>query len=86
MRLGDLSGEAQAGIRQWARDFSGTDRGIENAGGPTWAWLCQLLRESDDRVEWFPRGKWATLQFIEDRLRIEAQAAIFSIFGPVGKL
>jgi hypothetical protein len=34
----------------------------------TWAYLFFKLRKADDRVEWFPNGKWATIQRIEQLL------------------
>lgn len=32
------------------------------------AWLYFLLREAEDREEWFPLGKWATIQRLEGLL------------------
>lgn len=32
------------------------------------AWLVLLLKKCEDRPEWFPRGKWATIQSIERQL------------------
>jgi hypothetical protein len=33
-----------------------------------WAWITFLLRAAPDRADWFPKGKWATIQVIEDQL------------------
>ncbi len=30
----------------------------------SWAWLWFQLRAAEDRPEWFPSGKWATLQHL----------------------
>jgi hypothetical protein len=32
------------------------------------AWLAVLLRKCEDRSDWFPRGKWATIQHIEGQV------------------
>jgi hypothetical protein len=39
------------------------------------AWVVLILRELDDRPEWFPRGKWATIQWIEESLHRIAKSA-----------
>ncbi len=36
------------------------------------AWMFFVLRSLPDRPEWFPKGKWATLQEIERQLDKEA--------------
>ena len=36
------------------------------------AWIVWLLRRLEDRPEWFPRGKWATVQEIERQLGLIA--------------
>jgi hypothetical protein len=36
------------------------------------AWVVLILRRLDDRPEWFPRGKWATIQSIDDQLQSAA--------------
>ncbi|MDR5729689.1 MAG: hypothetical protein RB191_19915 [Terriglobia bacterium] len=40
--------------------------GVETA--ERMAWLVLLLKKCEDRPEWFPRGKWATIQHIESQL------------------
>uniref|UniRef100_A0A6M3KD76 Uncharacterized protein n=1 Tax=viral metagenome TaxID=1070528 RepID=A0A6M3KD76_9ZZZZ len=40
------------------------------------AWVCILLRKVPDKEEWFPRGKWATIQEIERQLDAAAQHMI----------
>lgn len=40
--------------------------GVETA--ERMAWLVLLLKKCEDRPEWFPRGKWATIQEIERQL------------------
>ena len=32
------------------------------------AYVLLILKKLDDRPEWFPRGKWATIQAIEAQL------------------
>lgn len=34
------------------------------------AWVVLLLRKLEDRAEWFPRGKWATIQEIERQIDV----------------
>ena len=41
------------------------------------AWLVLLLKECEDRPEWFPKGKWATIQHIEGQIN-EAVKAYFA--------
>jgi hypothetical protein len=40
--------------------------GVE--GADRMAWLVLLLKRCEDRPEWFPKGKWATIQHIEKQL------------------
>jgi hypothetical protein len=40
--------------------------GVETA--ERMAWLVLLLKSREDLPEWFPRGKWATIQHIESQL------------------
>lgn len=40
------------------------------------AWIVLLLRKLEDRAEWFPRGKWATIQEIECQLDVCAEKAL----------
>jgi len=37
------------------------------------AWIVLVLRKLEDKDEWFPRGKWATIQNIEAQLEIAAK-------------
>jgi hypothetical protein len=48
--------------------------GLLDGGLEVSAWLFFLLREAKDREEWFPLGKWATIQRLE-KLLSEAAAA-----------
>lgn len=36
--------------------------------------VALILRGLDDRPDWFPRGKWATIQHVEAQLRAWAAA------------
>lgn len=40
------------------------------------AWFLMLLRRCEDKEEFFPRGKWATIQEIENQLNREADALL----------
>ena len=44
---------------------------------PHWfAWLVALLKEEKDTPELFPKGKWATIQRMEELLAESARAEI----------
>ena len=72
--MNQLSTEAQDGLRRWAAAVFNDEMALDDIGGipAAWAWVCFLLRESADLPEWFPKGKWATTQFIEAILAGEA--------------
>jgi len=46
--------------------------GVESA--ERMAWLVLLLKKRDDEPAWFPRGKWATIQHIEDQIDLAVDA------------
>jgi len=75
MRFDQLSARTQAGLRQWAI-WQHDDELLFDAIASlpeSWAWLCFQLRVAEDRPEWFPKGKSATIQVIEQRLYAEAE-------------
>ena len=37
------------------------------------AWIVLIIRKLENKDEWFPRGKWATIQNIEAQLEIAAR-------------
>jgi hypothetical protein len=78
MKLDKLSIESQDGLRRWAMVVHNDERLWDAiAGNPEhWAWICFQLQASDDRPEWFPKGKWATIQFIQHKLLIEATESL----------
>ena len=77
MKLEMFSEPAQAGLRVWAEQNNLLFP--DHAGAPEfWAWMYFELRESEDRPEWFPRGKWATLQFLEAKLSEAARTVVLS--------
>ena len=84
MKIEMLSREAQNGLRLWANDAHGNGLLFDaNASAPEfWSWICYQLQASQDRSEWFPRGKWATIQAIQSRLLEEA---LNSLPAGVGK-
>lgn len=74
MKLDSLNQLSQQGLRKWGQDKHGDEMLFEGITVENWAWLWFQLRESEDRAEWFPSGKWATIQFIEERLAYQAKA------------
>jgi len=74
MKIEMLSREAQDGLHRWAKAAHG-DELLFNANASTpelWSWICYQLQASQDRPEWFPKSKWATIQAIQSRLLEEA--------------
>lgn len=66
INLRALSPEAYAGLEQWCldRDLEGMFNAwipLENAAG-----IFFRLREAADDEKYFPKGKWATLQRLEE--------------------
>jgi len=68
---------------------SGLSAMIESAIGPheivqvfvsmQWAlFIVALAKRAPDKPEWFPKGKWATIQAIEDRIVNELQKITFT--------
>jgi hypothetical protein len=78
MKIEMLSREAQNGLRLWANDAHGNGLLFDaNASAPElWSWICYQLWASQDRPEWFPKGKSATIQAIQSRLLEEAQKSL----------
>lgn len=74
MKMERFSPQTQDGLRLWCQEAHGVEPSwLNNLKSPDdWAWLYFLLKASEDRVEWFPRGKWATLQHLESILLEEA--------------
>lgn len=70
MKLDYLSTLAQHGLRSWAIAIHHDELLFDGlASSPKdWSWLWFQLREAEDKPEWFPKGKWATLQVIESFL------------------
>ena len=76
MRLSILSDPDQLGLRKWAEHQYGDTLALEGIDTipAAWAWVWFVLREAEDRPEWFPHGKVALLEVIEANLTVEAQA------------
>jgi hypothetical protein len=74
MRIEMLSREAQHGLSLWANHAHRDELLFDdNASAPEfWSWICYQLQASQDRPEWFPKGKSATIQAIQSRLLEEA--------------
>jgi hypothetical protein len=45
------------------------------------AWIVLVLKQLDDTDEWFPRGKWATIQSIECQLDMAAREVAHDVGG-----
>ena len=76
MQLSIFSEADQLGLRNWAEQQYGDRLALDgiNSIPAAWAWLWFVLREAEDRAEWFPYGKSRVLQVIEASLSVEAQA------------
>jgi len=64
-----LSSSAAEGI---SKALSQDVYGVETA--ERMAWLVLLLQKREDRPEWFPHGKWATIQHIEQQISAAVDA------------
>lgn len=75
MKIDKLSATAANGLRLWAQFQHGDDMLFEGIASvpQEWAWVCFQLRVADDKPEWFPKGKFATIQIIEKFLYDEAE-------------
>ncbi|HXA24440.1 MAG TPA: hypothetical protein VNW90_19305 [Acetobacteraceae bacterium] len=76
MKINKLSMTAADGLIEWAKYQHGDELFFEGIGSipEQWAWVCFQLRVADDKPEWFPKGKSATIQVIEMALYETAQA------------
>jgi hypothetical protein len=75
LKIEQLSPRAQEGLRQWALWMHGDELLFDHiASSPTeWAWISYQLWMAEDRPEWFPKGKSATIQVIQMDLYEEAK-------------
>jgi hypothetical protein len=78
MTIDKLSTGTQEGLRRWAKATQGDEMMFDaNASASEfWAWACFLLRETEDLPLWFPKGKFAVIQIIEQELYREAHDAL----------
>lgn len=78
MKLSDLSQAAQDGLCRFTREAIGDEMLLDGIWSlpEHWAWLLVHLKVAQDRAEWFPEGKWATIQVIEEQLINEVRAAL----------
>jgi hypothetical protein len=74
MTLDEFSSETQTGLSNWAIAEHSDGLLFESIGSDPapWAWIYFQLSAAEDRPEWFPKGKWATLQFLGQRLQKQA--------------
>jgi len=76
MKLDTFSVPAQDGLRRWAKDALLDEMALEGIAIEQWAWATFLLRATFDDPAWFPHGKWATIQFLENEPMAEAAAQL----------
>jgi hypothetical protein len=83
MSIDHFSQGAQQGLRRWSADNYGDQLMLDGISGANmaWAWIAFLLRESEDKPEWFPNGKSSTIQRLEEELIREAREEIRGIAG-----
>ncbi len=72
MKIDHFSIATQEGLRLWAKEVLHDELALDGTSSEHWAWVAFLLRGSHDRPEWFPKGKWATIQVLESKLMEEA--------------
>ena len=60
--------EMRNGLLAFVRDRDGHEHRLESGDPQVWAFLFFQLREAEDRPEWFPKGKWSTIQKLETLL------------------
>jgi hypothetical protein len=79
-----LSEETQEGIRQFYKDTYGDEDEVGKVctRPDHWSWLWFLLRQAEDKPEWFPKGKSATLQIIEKHLDAYAREMLHAVDQP----
>lgn len=82
MKLENLSIAAQDGLRRLGKEWENDELLFDALASnhESWAWWYFRLREMEDRPEWFPKGKWATLQAIEQLLTKEAKQFALAAF------
>mgnify|MGYP003661852163 FL=1 len=74
MKLDYLSTAAAHGLRSWGLAVHGDEMVFDGITPKDWAWFLFQLRRAEDKPEWFPKGKWATLQVIESYLENDSRA------------
>jgi hypothetical protein len=76
MKIDFFSAATQDGLREWAKWVLHDESALDGTTREHWAWVAYLLRGTPDRPEWFPKGKWATIQVLESELMEEAKREI----------
>lgn len=79
MKIDHFSPATQEGLRLWAKQALDDELALDGTAAEHWAWVYFQLQVSPDRREWFPKGKWATLELIEERLLKEASKELAHI-------
>jgi hypothetical protein len=78
MKLEQMSKQAAHGLIEWAKFQHGDELFFDGIGSlpAEWAWVVYQLKVAEDRPEWFPKGKSATVQKIEASLYEIAKAEV----------
>lgn len=76
MNIDQFSSVAQQGLRLWAKEALADELAVDGTAAEHWAWIYFLLQVSEDRPEWFRKGKWATIQVLGGQLLKEAAAEL----------
>lgn len=81
--LSQFNPVTQQGLKNFCGYFHGHTAVLDSGTPESWAWLVCQLQQAADREDWFPSGKWATIQAIQDRLSMLAKASL-ELADPAG--
>lgn len=76
MTINHLLPVTRQGLRAFCEHFHGHASVLDSGAAEQWAWLTFQLSQAPDKEEWFPSGKWATIQRIQDLLAMEAKESL----------
>lgn len=67
--LAEFSSNARAALKLWTENYHYCVPDLDDCFDPyAWAGIAFLLRATPDLPEYFPKGKWATIQILETML------------------
>ena len=81
----DFGWETRIGLAIILEDLDGHDGRLDNSTLENWAWIYFQLKEMPDMPDYFPRGKWATIQHIEGLLTEASQTSVEKLKNEVGE-